>query len=176
MRHWRRWPVAQAPAQPATGARRPRRPGARLRDREGHVRVRDLSRARRRRPSTHIVGLVQEALLQRPARPPRRAEFRRADGRSADARHDEEGRVGHRRQRNADWRRRVLEDAASTHVGHGRRWRTPATPTKADSQFFIVIGPASHLDGKYPIFGKVIVGHGRRATSSRSTIASSEQP
>lgn len=31
-------------------------------------------------------------------------------------------------------------------------------PTKADSQFFIVTGPASHLDGKHQIFGKVIVG------------------
>ncbi|MBA3272132.1 MAG: peptidylprolyl isomerase [Acidobacteria bacterium] len=29
-------------------------------------------------------------------------------------------------------------------------------PTKADSQFFIVIGPASHLDGKHQIWGKVI--------------------
>jgi peptidyl-prolyl cis-trans isomerase B (cyclophilin B) len=29
-------------------------------------------------------------------------------------------------------------------------------PTKADSQFFIVIGPASHLDGRHQIWGKVI--------------------
>ena len=29
-------------------------------------------------------------------------------------------------------------------------------PAKADSQLFIVIGPASHLDGKHQIFGKVI--------------------
>lgn len=31
-------------------------------------------------------------------------------------------------------------------------------PTQADSQFFIVTGPASHLDGKHQIFGKVISG------------------
>jgi len=31
-------------------------------------------------------------------------------------------------------------------------------PTKADSQLFIVIGPASHLDGKHQIFGKVTTG------------------
>jgi cyclophilin family peptidyl-prolyl cis-trans isomerase len=31
-------------------------------------------------------------------------------------------------------------------------------PTKADSQFFVVIGPASHLDRKHQIFGKVISG------------------
>jgi peptidyl-prolyl cis-trans isomerase B (cyclophilin B) len=31
-------------------------------------------------------------------------------------------------------------------------------PTKADSQMFIVIGPASHLDGKHQIFGKVSTG------------------
>ena len=29
-------------------------------------------------------------------------------------------------------------------------------PTKADSQFFIVIGSASHLDGRHQIWGKVI--------------------
>jgi cyclophilin family peptidyl-prolyl cis-trans isomerase len=27
-----------------------------------------------------------------------------------------------------------------------------------DSQMFIVIGPASHIDGKFPIFGKVTTG------------------
>ena len=31
-------------------------------------------------------------------------------------------------------------------------------PTRADSQFFIVIGPASHLDGKHQIWGKVSSG------------------
>ena len=31
-------------------------------------------------------------------------------------------------------------------------------PTRADSQFFIVIGPASHLDGKHQIWGKVTSG------------------
>ena len=31
-------------------------------------------------------------------------------------------------------------------------------PTEADSQFFIVIGPASHLDGKHQIWGKVSSG------------------
>jgi peptidyl-prolyl cis-trans isomerase B (cyclophilin B) len=31
-------------------------------------------------------------------------------------------------------------------------------PTKADSQMFIVIGPASHLDGRHQIFGKVSAG------------------
>lgn len=31
-------------------------------------------------------------------------------------------------------------------------------PAKADSQFFVVTGPASHLDGKHQIFGKVISG------------------
>jgi peptidyl-prolyl cis-trans isomerase B (cyclophilin B) len=31
-------------------------------------------------------------------------------------------------------------------------------PTKADSQFFVVIGPAAHLNGKHQIFGKVISG------------------
>jgi cyclophilin family peptidyl-prolyl cis-trans isomerase len=30
--------------------------------------------------------------------------------------------------------------------------------TTVDSQMFIVIGPASHIDGKYPIFGKVTTG------------------
>jgi cyclophilin family peptidyl-prolyl cis-trans isomerase len=30
--------------------------------------------------------------------------------------------------------------------------------TTVDSQIFIVIGPASHIDGKYPIFGKVTTG------------------
>jgi cyclophilin family peptidyl-prolyl cis-trans isomerase len=34
----------------------------------------------------------------------------------------------------------------------------PDDPTKADSQFFIVIGPASHLDGKHQIWGKVTTG------------------
>jgi cyclophilin family peptidyl-prolyl cis-trans isomerase len=31
-------------------------------------------------------------------------------------------------------------------------------PARADSQFFIVIGPASHLDGKHQIWGKVTTG------------------
>ncbi len=31
-------------------------------------------------------------------------------------------------------------------------------PAKADSQFFVVTGRASHLDGKHQIFGKVISG------------------
>ena len=31
-------------------------------------------------------------------------------------------------------------------------------PARADSQFFIVIGPASHLDGKHQIWGKVSAG------------------
>ena len=31
-------------------------------------------------------------------------------------------------------------------------------PNRADSQFFIVIGPASHLDGKHQIWGKVSAG------------------
>lgn len=31
-------------------------------------------------------------------------------------------------------------------------------PTQADSQFFIVTGPASHLDGKHQIFGRVTSG------------------
>jgi cyclophilin family peptidyl-prolyl cis-trans isomerase len=31
-------------------------------------------------------------------------------------------------------------------------------PNRADSQFFIVIGPASHLDGKHQIWGKVSSG------------------
>jgi peptidyl-prolyl cis-trans isomerase B (cyclophilin B) len=31
-------------------------------------------------------------------------------------------------------------------------------PAKADSQFFVVTGPASHLDGKHQIFGRVISG------------------
>jgi peptidyl-prolyl cis-trans isomerase B (cyclophilin B) len=31
-------------------------------------------------------------------------------------------------------------------------------PTKADSQFFIVIGPASHLDGMHQIWGKISSG------------------
>lgn len=31
-------------------------------------------------------------------------------------------------------------------------------PKGADSQFFIVIGPASHLDGKHQIWGKVVTG------------------
>jgi len=30
--------------------------------------------------------------------------------------------------------------------------------TTVDSQMFIVIGPASHIDGKFPIFGKVTTG------------------
>jgi len=31
-------------------------------------------------------------------------------------------------------------------------------PTTVDSQMFIVIGPASHIDGKFPIFGRVTTG------------------
>ena len=31
-------------------------------------------------------------------------------------------------------------------------------PDSADTSFFIVLGPATHLDGKYTIFGKVIDG------------------
>jgi cyclophilin family peptidyl-prolyl cis-trans isomerase len=31
-------------------------------------------------------------------------------------------------------------------------------PDSADTSFFIVLGPAPHLDGKYTIFGKVVVG------------------
>jgi cyclophilin family peptidyl-prolyl cis-trans isomerase len=31
-------------------------------------------------------------------------------------------------------------------------------PVRADSQFFIVIGPASHLDGKHQIWGKISSG------------------
>jgi len=31
-------------------------------------------------------------------------------------------------------------------------------PDSAEASFFIVLGPATHLDGKYTIFGKVVVG------------------
>jgi peptidyl-prolyl cis-trans isomerase B (cyclophilin B) len=31
-------------------------------------------------------------------------------------------------------------------------------PNSADTSFFIVLGPAPHLDGKYTVFGKVIDG------------------
>ncbi len=31
-------------------------------------------------------------------------------------------------------------------------------PNSADSQFFITLGPARHLDGKYTVWGKVIHG------------------
>jgi len=31
-------------------------------------------------------------------------------------------------------------------------------PDSADTSFFIVLGPAPHLDGKYTIFGKVVDG------------------
>lgn len=31
-------------------------------------------------------------------------------------------------------------------------------PDSADTSFFIVLGPATHLDGKYTIFGKVVTG------------------
>jgi peptidyl-prolyl cis-trans isomerase B (cyclophilin B) len=31
-------------------------------------------------------------------------------------------------------------------------------PDSAETSFFIVLGPATHLDGKYTIFGKVVVG------------------
>ncbi|MEK6323727.1 MAG: peptidylprolyl isomerase [Acidobacteriota bacterium] len=31
-------------------------------------------------------------------------------------------------------------------------------PDSADTSFFIVLGPAPHLDGKYSVFGKVVVG------------------
>jgi cyclophilin family peptidyl-prolyl cis-trans isomerase len=34
----------------------------------------------------------------------------------------------------------------------------PGDPAKADSQLFIVIGPASHLDGKHQLIGKVTTG------------------
>jgi len=34
-----------------------------------------------------------------------------------------------------------------------------ATPDSATTSFFIVLGPAPHLDGKYAVFGKVVAGN-----------------
>ena len=49
----------------------------------------------------------------------------------------------------------------SKNVKHGLGMVSMAhagNPTRADSQFFIVIGPASHLDGKHQIWGRVSSG------------------
>ena len=102
----------------------------------------------------HIVGLVNKRFYNGLRVHRVVPQLRRSARRSADARHDEEGDVGHGRQRHLDRRRRVLQDAqARARHGLDGACRRSA---KADSQFFIVIGPASHLDGQHQILGKVI--------------------
>ena len=41
-----------------------------------------------------------------------------------------------------------------------------ASPDSANSQFFIVLGPSKHLNGKYTVFGQVTEGLRRSITSS----------
>jgi peptidylprolyl isomerase len=36
--------------------------------------------------------------------------------------------------------------------------RTRSDPDRADSQFFVVLGPARNLDGDHTVFGRVIFG------------------
>ena len=79
-------------------------------DREGHVRVRDLSeRSAENRRAHHQPG--QQALLQRPARAPGGAGLRHSDGRPGHARHDQAGDVGQGQQRQAGRHRRDFENA-----------------------------------------------------------------
>ena len=92
---------AQAPAK--TVARR-RTVHRRRRNREGHVRVRDLSQRSAEDGGAHHRA-DQQALLQRPARASRGAGLRDAVRRSADARHDEGKNVGpHRGAGRSAWR------------------------------------------------------------------------
>jgi cyclophilin family peptidyl-prolyl cis-trans isomerase len=52
----------------------------------------------------------------------------------------------------AEFSKRLKHAPGIVSMAHG------GDPVKADSQFFVVTGPAGHLDGKHQIFGKVISG------------------
>jgi cyclophilin family peptidyl-prolyl cis-trans isomerase len=100
----------------------------------------------------------REALLQRAARASRGRGLRRADGRPADAGHDEEGPVGDGRERPVDRRGRDLQDASPTSVGMVSMAHA-GDPAKRRQ-------PVLHRDrrrpatstGKHQIWGRVISG------------------
>ncbi|MCA1583631.1 MAG: peptidylprolyl isomerase [Acidobacteria bacterium] len=52
----------------------------------------------------------------------------------------------------AEFSKTKRHEVGSVSMAHG------GDPTKADSQFFVVTGPATHLNGKHQIFGKVVSG------------------
>ena len=75
-----------------------------------------------------------------------------------DARHDQAGDVGQRRQRQADRRRGNHQDPHARPRRAWSRWRMPVTRRKADSQFYVTLAPQPRLDADYAVFGKVISG------------------
>ena len=125
--------------------------------REGHLRDGDLSErgaeVRRAHP-----GARAAQLLQRPARSPLRARLRRAVRRSADARHDQEGRLGDAAAAGKPIGVAEISPKRPHQAGAVAR-RTPATRATADSQIYIVTAPQPQLNSTaYTVFGQVISG------------------
>jgi cyclophilin family peptidyl-prolyl cis-trans isomerase len=58
------------------------------------------------------------------------------------------------------WVRKLKGEFSRTalHIRGALSMARTSDPDSADTSFFIVLGPATHLDGKYTIFGKVVDG------------------
>lgn len=58
------------------------------------------------------------------------------------------------------WVRKLKGEFSRTalHIRGSLSMARTSDPDSADTSFFIVLGPATHLDGKYTIFGKVVDG------------------
>ena len=68
-------------------------------------------------------------------------------------------RAGHPAHPSDKWVRRLKAEFGKTHHIRGvLSMARSSDPDSADTSFFVVLGPAPHLDGKYTIFGKVVDG------------------
>ena len=95
-----------------------------------------------------ITELAERRLLRRRGVPPRHRRLHGAGRRPDRHRH---GRLGQARPARPS-------SAASRTCAAPPRWRAPAIPNSANSQFFICFDDCGFLDGQYTVWGEVVEG------------------